>query len=73
MLLFGCAYDASNDKKFKKLNELVLVFTDGELTQYPRDKKTMQNLCWCIIDNPKWEVNNKERFTKCIYFDTNKM
>ena len=62
-----------NDKKFKKLNELVLVFTDGELTQYPRDKKTMQNLCWCIIDNPKWEVNNKERFTKCIYFDTNKM
>lgn len=63
-----------NDKRFKgKLNELVMVFTDGYLTQYPRDRKTMQNLCWCIIDNKGFDVENKEAKTKCIYFDTNKM
>ena len=63
-----------DDKRYKgKLNELVLVFTDGELDQYPRDRKTMQNLCWCIINKPDFEVKNKDRFTKCIYFDTSKM
>lgn len=63
-----------NDKKFKgKSTELVLVFTDGYLTQYPRDRKTMKNLCWCIIDNNSFEVENKEAKTKCIYFNTEKM
>lgn len=50
--------------------ELVLVFTDGELTQYRRNPKTMKNLCWVILDNPEFQVQYKENKTMCIYLNT---
>lgn len=60
-----------NDKKYKSVHpELVMVFTDGYLTQYPRDRKTMNNLCWCILDNTSFEIQHKERNTKCIHLNT---
>ena len=59
------------DKRFKgKMADLVMVFTDGYLTQYKRDKKTMKNLCWSIIDNPAWECENKEPNTKTIHLSS---
>lgn len=61
-----------DDPRFAKRRcELFMMFTDGGIPeQLPRDRKTMQNLCWCIIDNPSFEVENKDRFTTKINFDT---
>lgn len=59
-----------NDPKFKRSSpELVMVFTDGYLTQYKRGK-TMQNLCWCVLDNPSFNVQYKDNRTKCIHLST---
>lgn len=60
------------DPRFMKRRcELFMMFTDGYIPeQLPRDRKSMQNLCWCIIDNPSFEVENKDRFTTKINFDT---
>ena len=60
------------DKKFKTFApELTMIFTDGGVeAQYPRDKKHMGTLCWCIIDNPGFNVQYKDTMTKCIYLNT---
>lgn len=56
-----------NDKRFKgKRAELVMVFTDGYLDQYKRDPKTMQNLCWVIIDNGGFNLKYKDANTKVV-------
>lgn len=56
-----------NDKRFKgKRAELVMVFTDGYLDQYKRDPKTMQNLCWVIIDNGGFNLKYKDVNTKVV-------
>ena len=61
-----------NDKKYsRRPAELVMVFTDGYLTQYKRDPRHMKNLCWVILDNPGWNIENKERYTKCVHMCTN--
>ena len=58
-------------KRFKSIRpELVMIFTDGGLTQYKRDPRTMKNLCWVILDNPGFNVQYKDSQTKCIYLDT---
>ena len=60
-----------DDPRFKKRRcELFMVFTDGYLDQYPRDRKTMQHLCWCITDNPGFDVRYPEKCTYKIHFDT---
>ena len=61
-----------NDKKFKTVApELVMIFTDGGVeAQYPRDKKHMGTLCWCIIDNTSFNVEYKDPMTKCIYLNS---
>ena len=60
-----------NDKRFKnKPAELVMVFTDGYLTQYKRDPKTMRNLCWVIIDNPGFELQYKDINTKRVIINS---
>lgn len=60
-----------NDKKFSRIKpELVMIFTDGELTQYKRDPRTMRNLCWVILDNPSFNVQYKDANTKCIHINT---
>ncbi len=58
------------DPKFKRMqSELVMVFTDGYLTQYKRDPKTMRNLCWVVLDNPSFVVQYKEPNTKVVYIN----
>lgn len=60
-----------NDKKYKnRPSELVMIFTDGFLEQYKRDPKTMRNLCWCIIDNPSFDLTHKDAHTKVIYLNS---
>lgn len=61
-----------NDPKYKRIPaELVMVFTDGYLTQYKRNPKTMRNLCWVILDNASWRLQNKDINTKVIHINTN--
>ena len=55
----------------KQMNvELVLCFTDGWLDQYPRDRRTMQNLVWVTIDNPGFEVKYSDSRTKWVNLDS---
>lgn len=61
-------------KKYTRINpELVIIFTDGGLDQYKRDPRKMPNLCWAILDNPSWEVQYKDRNTKCIHLNTSEI
>lgn len=58
-------------KKYTRTNpELIIIFTDGGLDQYKRDPRKMPNLCWAILDNPAWEVQYKDRNTKCVHLKT---
>lgn len=61
-----------NDKKYSKLPpELIMIFTDGGVeAQYPRDKRKMRNLCWCIIDNPGFNLQYSDTMTKCIHLNS---
>lgn len=60
-----------HDKKYnKRPTELALVFTDGYLTQYKRNPKTMQNLIWVILDNPSFKLEYPDPKTKVIYLKT---
>lgn len=59
-----------NPKYKKRPAELVMVFTDGYLTQYKRNPKTMKNLCWVILDNPSFNLQYKEIATKCVHLKT---
>lgn len=60
-----------NDRRFKgRRADLVMVFTDGYLTQYKRDPRTMTNLCWVILDNPSFNIQHKEISTKKINLST---
>lgn len=59
------------DPKYKRRPaELVMIFTDGRLTQYKRNPRTMRNLCWAILDNPGWSIKHKDINTKAIYLNT---
>ena len=60
-----------DDMRFKRGRaELVMLFTDGWCDQYKRDPKTMENLCWVILDNPGFNLKNREAHTKCVYLNT---
>lgn len=71
----NCCWELlKNDKRFKNSSaELVIIFTDGYLTQRKRDPKTMNNLCWAIFDNAGWELNNKDVKTTVVHLDTSKI
>jgi predicted metal-dependent peptidase len=59
------------DPKYKKVApELIMIFTDGGLTQYKRNPRTMRNLCWVILDNPSWQLEYKDMNTKAVYIKT---
>ena len=47
--------------------DIAIIFTDGYVNQIPRDKKTMKNLLWVIMDNPSWELQHKDRNTRVVY------
>lgn len=57
-----------NDSRYNRRKpDIVVIFTDGGLTQYKRDVRTMKNLCWCIINNPAFNVQYKDPNTKCLH------
>ena len=61
-----------NDPKYKrKAPDLIMIFTDGYLTQYKRDARSMRNLCWVILDNPSWQAQYKDIMTKVVHIKTN--
>ena len=56
------------DQRFRKGRpDLIMIFTDGYLQQPKRDSRTMNNLCWCIIDNPGFAVQYNDPMTRCIH------
>lgn len=59
------------DKRYKgRIPDLIMIFTDGYLTQYKRDRRTMSNLCWCFIDHPSMNVEYKDSGTLCVYLSS---
>lgn len=68
------------DKRFKRCKpDLIMIFTDGDdfscrsgndLT-IERDKRTMNWLVWCIVDNPSVNLAKNESMTKIIHLSTN--
>lgn len=70
-----CIWDLlKTDKRFKNHSaELVIIMTDGYLTQYKRDPKKMNNLCWCIIDNAGCKIEHNDAKTTMIHLDSSKI
>ena len=65
----------TTDKRFKgRVPDLIMIFTDGGLygdTSYTkRNRRTMKHLCWCIIDNPSWNVYHPDQLTKTIHLSS---
>ena len=58
------------DKKYRRPADLIMIFTDGYLTQYKRDSRHMKNLCWVLIDNPGFSLQYKDINTKAIYINS---
>jgi hypothetical protein len=57
-----------NDSRYNRRKpDIVVIFTDGGLTQHKRDLRTMKTLCWCIINNPAFNVQYKDPNTKCLH------
>lgn len=70
--LLPCWELLSKDKRYnKRPTELCLVFTDGYLTQYKRNPRTMNYLVWVILDNPSFKLQYPDPKTKVIYLNTN--
>lgn len=58
------------DKRFNRSKpDLIIIFTDSDSRerQYPRDRKTMNWLCWCILDDPGFTLKYEDRQTKIIH------
>lgn len=61
----------STDKKYKNRKpDLIMIFTDGYVGQLPRDRRHMNNLVWCIIDNPAFNLKQNESMTKVIHINS---
>lgn len=66
------------DKRFKrKKPDLIMIFTDGGIEHASgntitinRDKKTMNWLVWCIMDNPGCNLAQNDSLTKIIHLKT---
>lgn len=68
---FKACWDLLNEKPYKgRPAELVMLFTDGECSQYKRNPRTMNNLCWVILDNPSFNLQYKDTHTKCVHIKT---
>ena len=58
------------DKRFNRIMpDLVILFTDSDSRnrQYPRDRRTMNWLCWCILDDPGFTLKYPDKMTKIIH------
>lgn len=57
----------AKDRKYsRRPAELLMIFTDGYLTQYPRNMRTMKNLVWVVIDNLSFELQKRDAHTKVV-------
>lgn len=57
----------AKDRKYsRRPAELLMIFTDGYLTTYPRNVRTMKNLVWVVIDNLGFELQKKDAHTKVV-------
>lgn len=69
--LWPCWQLLKNDKRYnKKQPDITIIFTDGYLTQYKRDLRSMKTLCWCILDNTGFDLKYKDAMTKVIHIKT---
>lgn len=58
------------DKQFMRHKpDLTIIFTDSDSInrQYPRDKKHMNHLVWCILDCPSFNLKYPDSMTKIIH------
>ena len=56
------------DKRFKNTTaELVMIFTDGYLNQYKRERRNMNNLIWVVVGNSIFSLKYKDAFTRVIH------
>lgn len=58
------------DKRFNRIMpDLVILFTDSDSRnrQYPRDRRTMNWLCWCILDDPGFNLKYPDKQTKIVH------
>ena len=61
----------NDDPRFVRRNcELFMMFTDGYLDQIPRNKRKMGNLCWCITDNPGFQLEHNDTKTFVVHLDS---
>lgn len=61
------------DKRFMKHKpDLTIIFTDSDSRerQYPRDKKHMNHLVWCILDCPSFNLKYPDTMTKIIHINS---
>ena len=59
------------DKRFKgRKPDLIMIFTDGYVNQLPRNRRTMNHLVWCIIDNPGFNAKHNDPMTKVIHINS---
>ena len=64
----------AKDRKYsRRPAELLMIFTDGWLEQYPRNMRTTKNLVWVIIDNLSFELKKKDAHTKVIRIKSSDM
>lgn len=69
------------DKRFSRCKpDLIMIFTDGGIENkykrndditIERDKKTMNWLVWCILDNPSINLAKNDPMTKILHLSTN--
>lgn len=61
------------DKRFARTKpDLTIIFTDSDSNyrQYPRDKKHMNHLAWCILDSPSFTLKYPDSMTKIIHLNS---
>lgn len=62
-----------DDKRFNKVKpDLIMIFTDSDSRhrQYKRDKSHMNWLCWCVMDDPGFNLQYPDSMTKIIHIKT---
>lgn len=58
------------DKRFSRSKpDLTIIFTDSDSNdrQYPRERKHMNHLVWCILDSPSFTLKYPDNMTKIIH------
>jgi hypothetical protein len=59
-----------DDKRFNRVKpDLIMIFTDSDSRhrQYKRDRSHMNWLCWCVMDDPGFNLQYPDNMTKIIH------